>query len=69
MSDTYYDHDGITIYHADVLDVLGNLTVEVAAVIMDPPYASGSRKEAGRSSSGAMVRGHGGRNGLSRMTN
>ncbi len=57
MSDTYYDHDGITIYHADALTILRNLNVDVAAVVMDPPYASGSRKEMGRNSSGAMLRG------------
>ncbi len=56
MSDPYYNLDGITIYHSDTLDVLRNMIFDVAAVIMDPPYASGSRKEAGRSSSGAMVR-------------
>ena len=54
----YYDEDGISIYHGDALALIPGLDlVDVAAVVMDPPYASGSRKEAGRSSSGAMVRG------------
>jgi DNA modification methylase len=54
----YYEQDGITIYHGDALDVLDALALsDVAAVVMDPPYASGARTEAGKASSGAMVRG------------
>jgi DNA modification methylase len=57
----YYEHAGITIFHGDCLDVLADLAVElhenVNAVITDPPYASGTRSEAKRGSSGAMVRG------------
>jgi hypothetical protein len=52
----YYDRDGITIYHGDCLDVLADLEIPVDAVVTDPPYASGSRTEAGKSSSGAMLR-------------
>jgi site-specific DNA-methyltransferase (adenine-specific) len=52
----YYDHAGITIYHGDVLDVLTDLDVAVDAVVTDPPYASGTRHEASKSSSGAMLR-------------
>lgn len=51
----YYEEDGVTIYHGDALDVLGDLE-PVAAVITDPPYASGTRLEAAKSSSGAMLR-------------
>jgi site-specific DNA-methyltransferase (adenine-specific) len=54
----YYDHGGITIYHGDCLDILQALELEqVAAVVMDPPYASGARHEAGKPASGAMLRG------------
>ena len=53
----YYADDLVTLYHGDALQVLRMLDVEVAAVVTDPPYASGTRKEAGRPSSGAMVRG------------
>lgn len=52
-----YDHDGITIYHGDTLTILTDLEAECHAVITDPPYASGTRKEATRNSSGAMLRG------------
>ena len=52
----YYQQDGITIYHGDTLDVLAELTTTVDAVVTDPPYASGTRTEASKSSSGAMLR-------------
>lgn len=52
----YYSDDSVTIYHGDVLDVLAELTPTIDAVITDPPYASGSRLEAQKSSSGAMLR-------------
>ena len=53
----YYDEAGITIYHGDCLDVLARLDLAVDAVVADPPYASGARTEAAKSSSGAMMRG------------
>ena len=56
MIEPYYDQDGVTIYHGDCLDVLADLDVSIDAVVMDPPYASGTRKEMGKSSSGAMLR-------------
>lgn len=40
MVTPYYDHEGITIYHGDCLDVLPDLS-GVGAVITDPPYSSG----------------------------
>ena len=56
----YYEADGITIYHGDCLDVIGRLTLDgVAAVVTDPPYASGARNEAQKTASGAMLRGSG----------
>lgn len=36
----YYQHAGITIYHADCFDVLHNLS-GIGAVVTDPPYSSG----------------------------
>lgn len=57
----YYEDDAVTIYHADTLRVLEHLVDEdmsIDAVITDPPYASGSRTEASKSSSGAMLRGN-----------
>lgn len=38
MIEPYYDRDGITIYHADCLDVLPQLG-QVHHVITDPPYS------------------------------
>lgn len=52
----YYDDGQSVIYHGDALDVLAELTTPVAAVLTDPPYASGTRMEAHKSSSGAMLR-------------
>jgi DNA modification methylase len=52
----YYEDDAVTIYHGDTLDVLAEMAGVVDAVVTDPPYASGSRTEASKSSSGAMLR-------------
>lgn len=58
MIQPYYDEGGITLYQGDCLAVLDAVELpSVAGVIMDPPYASGARTEAGKPSSGAMVRG------------
>ena len=56
MIEPYYDHAGVTIYHGDVLDVLAEWDAPVDAVVTDPPYASGTRLEAHKSASGAMLR-------------
>lgn len=56
----YYSEAGIEIYHGDALETLHALRSEgrrFRAVCMDPPYASGTRAEAKKGSSGAMVRG------------
>lgn len=52
----YYADDAVTIYHGDCLDVIATVEPAITAVVMDPPYASGTRHEAGKSSSGAMLR-------------
>lgn len=52
----YYDDGTCVIYHGDVLDVLAEWDAPVDAVLIDPPYASGTRLEAHKSASGAMVR-------------
>jgi len=42
VTEPYYDHDGVTLYHGDALAVLRDLpTGSVDAVITDPPYSSG----------------------------
>lgn len=53
----YYKDDFATIYHGDTLAVLRSLDEQIAAVVTDPPYASGARQEAQRNASGAMLRG------------
>ena len=53
----YYEDEWVTLYHGDALDVLAELVgCPVDAVVMDPPYASGTRHEAQKSASGAMLR-------------
>ena len=56
----YYDQDGITIYNGDSISILEQLIaggLEADTLITDPPYASGARTEAKKTSSGAMLRG------------
>lgn len=52
----YYSDDFVTIYHGDAPTVLAELENSVDAVLTDPPYASGSRTEASKVASGAMLR-------------
>ena len=52
----YYDDGQAVIYHGDVLDVLASFESSVDAVVTDPPYSSGTRMEAHKSASGAMLR-------------
>ena len=52
----YYEDGQVVIYHGDVLEVLASIENSVDAVITDPPYASGTRMEAHKSASGAMLR-------------
>lgn len=54
----YYSDDAVTLYQGDCLDVLSRIELpKIAAIVMDPPYASGARTEAAKPSSGAMLRG------------
>jgi len=53
----YYSDEWVTLYHGDCLRVLGGLSASLAAVVADPPYASGARTEAAKPASGAMLRG------------
>lgn len=52
----YYEDEHSSIYHGDVLDVLASIEGSVDAVVTDPPYASGTRMEAHKPASGAMLR-------------
>lgn len=54
----YYEDGLVTLYHGDCLGILRDLDSTIlAAVVTDPPYASGARTEAAKNSSGAMLRG------------
>jgi len=59
----YHQDETALLFYGDALDVFRGLWTErpetppVAAVCIDPPYASGARTEATKSRSGAMVRG------------
>lgn len=54
----YYDAGGVTIYHADALDVLAEVDLPTfGAVVTDPPYASGGRTEAAKPGMTGMLRG------------
>ena len=44
-----------TLYRADCLDVMGNFS-GIDAVLTDPPYSSGARRDAERSVRGSMLR-------------
>ena len=47
----YYDHNGITIYHGDCLEIMPLLSmIKINAVIMDPPFAFTGGISNGRSS-------------------
>lgn len=52
----YYQDDLVTIYHGDALDFIADYREVIDAVVTDPPYSSGTRTEASKSSSGAMLR-------------
>lgn len=45
----YYQDDYVTLYHGDALDVMESLPEDsVDVVLTDPPYSSGTRREASR---------------------
>lgn len=52
----YYEDGRAVIFHGDVLDVLAETEPTIDSVVTDPPYASGTRLEAHKSASGAMLR-------------
>lgn len=57
MSAPYYQDDLVTLYHADALDVLGEIEPRtVDTVLTDPPYSSGGRRENARSIRKSMTR-------------
>lgn len=53
----YYEDDRCTLYKADALTVLAGMSAaSVDAVVTDPPYSSGGRRENARSIRKSMVR-------------
>ena len=53
----YYQDEAVVIYHADCRDVLPLLEPgSVDLVLTDPPYSSGTRRDADRQVRGAMLR-------------
>ena len=47
-----------TLYHGDCLEILMSISEgSIEAIITDPPFSSGARTDAGKSSRGAMTRG------------
>lgn len=55
----YYEHGGITIFHGDCLDILGDIGAEYAVdhVICDPPYSERTHKGHDSSASGPVGEG------------
>lgn len=60
----YYEDDAVTLYHGDCISLLSSILEgseePLGAIIMDPPYASGTRSEAsksGDSQTNRMLRG------------
>jgi site-specific DNA-methyltransferase (adenine-specific) len=54
----YYQDDYATLYNGDCLTVLEGMAPEcVDGIVTDPPFSSGARTDAGKSTRGAMLRG------------
>ena len=51
----YYDHAGITIYHADCVEAVREVR-DYDLVIADPPYSSGARKDTDRVRTRSMTK-------------
>lgn len=57
MIEPYYSDSKVTVYHGDCIDVMHQLdTQTVDAVLTDPPYSSGGRRENARSIRKSMTR-------------
>lgn len=57
MATPYYADDSVTLYHGDCIEVMEALPdASVDAVLTDPPYSSGGRRENSRSIRKSMTR-------------
>ena len=57
MTRPYYQDDLVTLYHGDCLEVMDTLGVQtIDAVLTDPPYSSGGRRENARTIRRSMTR-------------
>jgi site-specific DNA-methyltransferase (adenine-specific) len=57
MSEPYYADDNVTLYLGDCIEIMNALPAEsVDAVLTDPPYSSGGRRENSRSIRKSMTR-------------
>jgi site-specific DNA-methyltransferase (adenine-specific) len=54
----FYQDELVTLYHGDSLTVMEGMAAEcVDGVVTDPPFSSGARTDAGKSTRGGMLRG------------
>jgi site-specific DNA-methyltransferase (adenine-specific) len=53
----YYESGSIKLYLGDCVEVLEAIGAQANCILTDPPFSSGTRQDAGKSSRGAMVRG------------
>lgn len=57
MSEPYYADDWVTLHHGDCVEVMAEMAdATVDAVLTDPPYSSGGRRENARSIRKSMTR-------------
>jgi len=57
MTTPYYTDESVTLYHADCIEIMADLPdTSVDAVLTDPPYSSGGRRENSRSIRRSMLR-------------
>ena len=57
MTTPYYSDDSVTLYLGDALEVMSQLTpASIHAVLVDPPFSSGGRRENARSLRKSMTR-------------
>jgi site-specific DNA-methyltransferase (adenine-specific) len=57
MTEPYYSDSRVKLYHGDSIEIMGGLPdASIGAVLTDPPYSSGGRRENSRSLRKSMTR-------------